>query len=96
MWLTVSHSGPAQRHRPGLTVVNHLPAPLLDTHFRLLRYLVEVWASGEDDNSVPTGSHLGWLFLLDSINGGLVFGVWPEYPEWRPAYVPSDPGVVEA
>ena len=81
-----------RQHR--LTIVDHLPAPLLDSHLAVLGRLVHIWLGWEHDNSIPTCADLDWLLLLDSVNRYLVLGVWPEDSERCTTDISGDPSVI--
>jgi hypothetical protein len=57
--------------------------------------LVHIWLGWEDHYSIPARGDLDWLLLLNSVDGKLVLGVWPENSERRTADISRDPGVVK-
>lgn len=83
--------------RRRLTIVDHLPAPLLHAHLGLdSRPLVQVWSRGKHHDAIPARSDFNRLLLLDPVDRQGVFGVRPEDAEGCTAYISCDPRVVEA
>lgn len=78
-----------------LTIVDHLPAPLLESHLRLGWEFVQVWTCREDDDSVPASRDLYRFLLPYPLDGWSIFRIWPEDAERRSANITSDPSVVQ-
>ena len=93
MWLICQPYSSMIHRRP--TVIDHLPTPLLHRHMCIHWRLVHIWFGWEDHYSVPTRGDLDWFLLLDSVDGELVLGIWPENSERCTANISRDPGVVK-